>query len=191
MKNKPQHYFKNRIEWRTWLIENHNLSDGIQLIFYKVSSNKESMRWEEAVQEAICFGWIDSTVKKLDEERRVQYFSPRNLKSVWSALNKKYIKELIANNKMHDSGLAKIEAAKQDGSWTQLDDVENLVIPKELQLAFNKNSTAFNNYNNFARSYKKNYLYWLNQAKREETRTKRIQSIIEYCEQNIKSRGNR
>lgn len=178
------------MQWRKWLAKNYHTSDGVQLIFYKVTSKKESMRWEEAVQEAICFGWIDSTVKKLDEERRVQYFSPRNSKSVWSALNKKYIIELILNNKMHDSGLEKIEKAKQDGSWTQLDDVENLVIPEGLQNAFHKNATAFNNYNAFARSYRKGYLYWLNQAKRDETKLKRIKAIINFCEQNIKSRGN-
>ena len=191
MRNKPQHYFKNKEKWRTWLLENHDKSDGVQLIFYKVSSKKESMRWEEAVQEALCFGWIDSTVRKLDEERRTQYFCPRKPKSVWSALNKKYVKALIAGNLMHTSGLTIIEIAKKNGSWSQLDDVENLVIPKGLQLAFDQNPKAFNNYNSFSPSYQKSYLYWLNQAKREETKQKRIEEIIRFCEQNIKSRGNR
>ncbi|AXT19618.1 hypothetical protein D7030_09870 [Flavobacteriaceae bacterium AU392] len=191
MTKAPRLYLKNRDEWRQWLIDNHNTTTGIQLILYKVSSSKESMRWEEAVQEAICFGWIDSTVKKLDEESRVQYFSPRKPKSVWSALNKKYIKELIASKRMHKSGLVKIEAAKKDGSWTSLDDVEKLVIPEDLQFAFNENPIAFNNYKNFAPSYRKGYLYWLNQAKRAETRVKRIKSIIQFCEQNIKQRATR
>jgi len=95
-------------------------------MFYKVGSSEESMRWEEAVQVAICYGWIDSTVKKIDEERRKQMFTPRKDKSVWSKLNKTYIEKLLAENLMHESGLRKIEIAKQNGSWESLDAVENL-----------------------------------------------------------------
>ncbi len=149
------------------------------------------MRWEEAVQEALCFGWIDSTVKKLDDERRKQYFTPRKPKSVWSKLNKTYVKNLIGEGLMHESGLQKIERAKKDGSWTLLDDVENLIIPEDLQVAFNKNPVAFKNYTQFSKTYKKSYLYWLRQAKRQETRQNRIREIIKNCSLNIKSRGNR
>jgi uncharacterized protein YdeI (YjbR/CyaY-like superfamily) len=188
LEEKEQHYFKNDTEWRNWLHENHNKSAGVYLIFYKVSSEFESMRWEEAVQVAICYGWIDSTVKKLDEERRKQLFTPRNNKSVWSKLNKTYIEKLIQDNLMHKSGLAKIEIAKQNGSWESLDAVENHEIPADLQKAFGKNEIAFENYKNFSPSYRKNYLYWLNQAKREETRNTRIAEIIKLCEQNIKSK---
>ena len=141
------------------------------------------------MQVAICYGWIDSTVKKLDDERRRQMFTPRKDKSVWSKRNKTYIEKLIADNLMHESGLKKIEIAKLNGSWQSLNTVENLEIPKDLEAAFSKNKTAFNNYNNFSPSYKKSYLYWLNQAKREETRQARISEIITLCEQNIKSRG--
>lgn len=188
MSDKPEIYFKNDVEWRSWLTINHNTSNGIYLILYKVESKKPSMRWEEAVRVALCFGWIDSTVKRLDHERRRQYFCPRNPKSVWSKLNKTYIENLITENLMHQSGLKKIEAAKQDGSWIALDDVENLIVPNDLQIAFNKNVIAFDNYKNFAPSYRKSYLYWLNQAKREETRQNRIQQIIEFCQKNLKSR---
>jgi uncharacterized protein YdeI (YjbR/CyaY-like superfamily) len=149
------------------------------------------MRWEEAVKVALCYGWIDSTVKSLGNGKRRQYFSPRNPKSVWSALNKRYIVDLITENLMHDAGLKTIEIAKENGSWSVLDDVENGIIPEDLQIAFNKNKTAFNNYQNFAPSYKKGYLYWLNQAKREATRIKRISEIIELCSKNIKSRSSR
>jgi len=183
-------YFKNDTEWRKWLHENHTSSKGIHLIFYKVDHEKDSMRWEEAVKVALCYGWIDSTVKSLGNGKRRQYFTPRNNKSVWSALNKKYIEELTQSNLMHDAGLEKIEIAKQNGSWTELDNVENGIIPEDLQTQFNKNLKAFNNYNNFAPSYRKSYLYWLNQAKREDTRQKRITEIIQLCEQNIKSKGN-
>ncbi|NVK51350.1 MAG: YdeI/OmpD-associated family protein [Flavobacteriaceae bacterium] len=187
---KPTLYFKNDTEWRTWLQENYNKYNGVYLIFYKVECQEASMRWEEAVKVALCYGWIDSTVKSLGNGKRQQYFTPRKPKSVWSALNKSYIKELMANNLMHKSGLKSIEIAKENGSWTALDDVENLVIPKDLQNQFDKNLTAYNNYQNFATSYKKSYLYWLSQAKRVTTREKRIKEIIELCEQNKKSRGS-
>ncbi|WP_299248127.1 YdeI/OmpD-associated family protein [uncultured Aquimarina sp.] len=188
MKTKPELYFKNDEEWRTWLHENHAISDGVYLIFYKVESKQPSMRWEEAVKVALCYGWIDSTVKKLDEERRRQYFCPRKPKSVWSKLNKTYIIDLIKHDLMHQSGLDVIEAAKKNNSWTTLDDVENGVVPEDLQKAFDKNPVAFNNYTNFSKSYRKNYLYWLNQAKRQETRDKRIKEIIRLCQANIKTR---
>lgn len=188
MDHKEHHYFKNAKEWREWLHENHTKSNGVCLIFYKVGSQFESMRWEEAVQVAICYGWIDSTVKKMDEERRRQFFTPRKNKSVWSKLNKSHIDKLLQENLIHESGLKKIEIAKQNGSWNALDAVEDLIIPNDLQSAFEKNEIAFENYKKFSPSYRKGYLYWLNQAKREETRNNRIAEIISLCSQNKKSR---
>jgi uncharacterized protein YdeI (YjbR/CyaY-like superfamily) len=185
-----EYYFKSDEEWRLWLHDNHSESNGIYLIFYKVNHDNDSMRWEEAVKVALCYGWIDSTVKSLGNGKRRQYFTPRNEKSVWSALNKKYIKELTKAKLMHESGLIKIKIGKQNGSWTALDDVENGVIPKELKLEFDINPQALGNYQNFAPSYRKSYLYWLNQAKREETRQKRIREIIELCTNNVKSRSD-
>nr|WP_255512752.1 YdeI/OmpD-associated family protein [Flavobacterium sp. GT3R68] len=175
-------------EWRTWLHENHHTSKGVYLIFYRVGSETESMRWEEAVQVALCFGWIDSTVKNIDHERRQQMFGPRKDKSVWSKLNKSYIEKLTKDNLMHQSGLAKIETAKQNGSWTSLDAVEELMLPSDLEAAFNQNMEAYDNYQKFSPSRRKSYLYWLNQAKREDTRNKRISEIITNCAQNKKSR---
>jgi uncharacterized protein YdeI (YjbR/CyaY-like superfamily) len=186
--DKELHYFKNPREWREWLHENHDKSKGVNLIFYRVGSDFESMRWEEAVQVAICYGWIDSTVRKVDDDRRMQTFTPRKDKSVWSKLNKTYIEKLTKENLMHASGLAKIATARKNGSWESLDAVENHEIPKDLEAAFKKNKKAFQNYEAFSPSYRKSYLYWLNQAKREETRTARIESIIGFCEKNIKSR---
>lgn len=188
MKNKPQHYFKNDNEWRSWLLKNHENSNGVYLIFYKVNTNIPSMRWEEAVKVALCFGWIDSTVKSLGNGKHQQYFCPRKTNSVWSAVNKKYIDELLNDNLMHKSGKAVIEIAKNNGSWFALDDVENLIIPKDLQTEFDANPAAFNNYNNFAPSYQKSYLYWLNQAKRSATRQKRITEIIRLCTNNQKTK---
>lgn len=189
MEEQEYLYFKNAEEWRLWLHDNHQSATKVFLIFYKVGCGIESMRWEEAVQVAICYGWIDSTVKRIDENRRRQLFTPRKDKSVWSKLNKTYIEKLIAKNLMHESGLRKIEIAKQNGSWEALDEVENYTIPEDLLYAFEQNPMAFQNYNSFSPSYRKSYLYWLNQAKRTETRANRIVEIISLCEQNIKSRG--
>ena len=188
--DRQELYFKSDTEWRDWLSINYDNNDGVYLIFYKVENPEPSMRWEEAVKVALCYGWIDSTVKSLGNGKRRQYFCKRNPKSVWSALNKKYIVELTVNNLMHKSGLAIIELGKKNGSWTALDAVENLVIPEDLHAKFSANKTAFSNYNNFSPSYRKGYLYWLNQAKRAATREKRIEEIIKLCEANIKSRGN-
>jgi len=182
-------YFKNDTEFKNWLHKNYSNHTGVHLIFYSVTHENESMRWEEAVQVALCYGWIDSTVKSLGGGKRRQYFCPRKPKSVWSKVNKNYIKELKADGKMHAAGLASVEIAKENGSWSSLDDIEKGVIPKELQIAFDKNSVAFTNFLNFTHSQRKNYLYWLNQAKRQETRTKRTNEIIRLATENVKYRN--
>ncbi|MDN3666566.1 YdeI family protein [Algibacter miyuki] len=184
----PELYFKTDTAWREWLHENHKEFKGIYLIFYKVENEEPSMRWEEAVKVAICYGWIDSTVKSLGNGKRKQYFSPRNHKSIWSALNKKYIKTLTAEGLMHKSGLDIIKIGKQNGSWTALDPIEKGIIPEALKKAFDENPEAFKNYQNFAPSYKKHYLFWLHSAKRDATKEKRITEIIRLCANNIKSR---
>lgn len=190
MTDLPELYFKSDLEWREWLHKNHNSVKGINLIFFKVDHKNESMRWEEAVKVALCFGWIDSTVKSLGDGKRRQYFCPRKPKSVWSAVNKRHIEELHNDNLIHQSGHNSIKIAKENGSWTELDAVENGIIPENLQIAFNENKNAYYNYLNFAPSYRKSYLYWLNQAKRETTQQKRIAEIIKLCDSNIKSRDN-
>ncbi|OSY88226.1 hypothetical protein WH52_05445 [Tenacibaculum holothuriorum] len=190
MKNEMlQLYFKTDKEWYNWLLENHDKSSGVQIILYKVETSIPSMRWEEAVKVALCFGWIDSTVKSLGGGKRQQYFCPRKPKSVWSAVNKKYIEGLSFDKLIQPSGWKSIEIAKENGSWFALDNVENLVVPADLQTEFDKNEKAFTNYQNFAPSYRKGYLYWLHQAKRDTTRKKRISEIIKLCFTNIKKRG--
>jgi len=184
-------YFENDIQWRDWLHLNHNTEKGIYLIFYKVGHEMPSMRWEEAVRVALCYGWIDSTVKSLGHGKRRQYFCQRKPKSVWSKVNKEHIKELKAKGLMHKSGLSAIAVAKKNGSWTVLDQVEKGIVPHDLQLAFNENVKAYKNHKGFAPGYRKSYLYWLNEAKRVGTRQKRISEIISLCEQGIKSRSTR
>lgn|SRR5690606_17600717 len=190
MDSKPELYFENQNEWREWLHENHeNFPQGVYLIFHKLETGIPTMRWEEAVKIALCYGWIDSTVKGLGDGKRQQYFCPRNPKSVWSAVNKTHLKELEKEGLLHKNGKKVIAEAKKNGSWKALDAVENLQVPEDLQKAFSKNPEALSNFENFSRSYRKSYLYWLNQAKREETRNKRISEIITLCQNNIKSRN--
>lgn len=191
MKELPELYFERDTDWYDWLLNNHDASSGVYLIFYKLELNVPTMRWEEAVKVAICFGWIDSTVKSLGNGKRRQYFCPRNPKSTWSALNKKYVSELEKHGLIQESGYKMIELAKDTGTWSAMDDVENGVIPKDLQNAFSANERAFENYLNFTKGYQKGYLSWLHSAKREETRQKRITEIIRLCEANVKSRNIR
>ncbi|MCA0132173.1 YdeI/OmpD-associated family protein [Winogradskyella alexanderae] len=181
-------YFERDTDWYDWLLQNHNRHSAVYLIFYKLESGMPTMRWEEAVKVALCFGWIDSTVKSLGNGRRKQYFSPRNPKSSWSALNKKYILELEETGLIQEPGYNMINLAKKMGTWTAMDDVENGIIPPQLQKAFDANPRAYENYKNFSRGYQKSYLSWLNSAKREATKEKRIAEIIRLCDSNIKSR---
>jgi uncharacterized protein YdeI (YjbR/CyaY-like superfamily) len=185
----PELHFERDTDFYDWLINNHNKHKAVYLIFYKLELNRPTMRWEEAVRVALCFGWIDSTIKSLGNGKRKQYFCPRNHNGVWSAVNKKHVAELIALGLMQDQGHKLIEIAKENGKWTEMDDVGNGIIPKELQLAFNKNQSAYTNYLNFSRGYRKSYLSWLHSAKREITRQKRIAELIKLCDANIKSRN--
>ena len=125
-------YFARDTDFYDWLLLNHDKSKGIHVIFYKLETNIPTMRWEEAVRVALCFGWIDSTVKSLGNGKRKQYFCPRNPKGVWSAVNKKHVKELIANNLMQESGLKMIALAKKTGTWTAMDAVEKGIIQKNV-----------------------------------------------------------
>ncbi|WP_412560373.1 YdeI/OmpD-associated family protein [Winogradskyella sp. MIT101101] len=186
----PELYFERDTDWYDWLLHNHDKHQAVYLIFYKLDTGIPTMRWEEAVKVALCFGWIDSTVKSLDNGKRKQYFSPRNPKGTWSALNKKYIVELEKAGLIQEPGWKLINLAKETGKWTDMDDVENGIIPKELQDAFDNNPQAFENYQNFAKGYRKSYLSWLHSAKREATRQKRIAEIIRLCQLNIKSRDS-
>ncbi|MBW4417829.1 MAG: YdeI/OmpD-associated family protein [Myxacorys californica WJT36-NPBG1] len=177
-------YASDRTAWREWLEKNHAISSGIWLVYYKVKSGKPSVRYSEAVKEALCFGWIDSKVKSLNEDCYMQIFTPRKPKSVWSKLNKQYVEELISQGLMTEVGLQKINAAKQDGSWTTLDQIEALIVPVDLKQALEANEAAKRNFEAFSNSIKKNILIWIASAKRSETRLKRIEQTISSVAQN-------
>ncbi|MEA5517543.1 YdeI/OmpD-associated family protein [Limnoraphis robusta] len=177
-------YASDRQVWREWLEKNHCTSEGVWLVYYKVKSSKPSIRYSEAVKEALCFGWIDSKVKSIDSERYMQIFTPRKPKSVWSKLNKQYIEEIIEQGLMTQAGLEKINAAKQDGSWTKLDQIEALMIPLDLKQALETNETANQNFQALSNTSKKNILFWIDSAKRAETRLKRIEKTVNSAVQN-------
>ncbi len=170
---------KDRRQWHQWLIENHETSPGIWLIYHKKNSSNSSVSYEEAVEEALSFGWIDSKVNALDDERYMQVFTPRKPGSTWSKINKERVRKLVKKGLMQPAGLEKVENAKKDGSWNFLDDIENLVIPKDLKDALGENETALNNFEGFANSIKKQILYWIASAKRQDTRNKRIEKVME------------
>ena len=182
-------YASDRACWRQWLEQNYQNAIGVWLVYYKIKSGKPSVLYSEAVKEALCFGWIDSKVKSLDAESHRQIFTPRKPKSVWSKLNKQYIEELIAEGKMTEAGLEKIIAAKQDGSWTSLDLIEALVVPADLKQALETDDTANSNFAAFNKTTKKNILFWIQSAKRPETRLSRIEKTICAAAQN-KNREN-
>ncbi|MGB9936266.1 MAG: YdeI/OmpD-associated family protein [Methanobacterium sp.] len=169
---------KDRKEWHQWLEENHTTSSGIWLVYYKKGSGKPTVSYEEAVEEALSFGWIDSKMNALDEERYMQVFTPRKVGSIWSKLNQQRVKKLTDQGLMTPTGLQKVEMAKKDGSYYFLDDIEDMVIPDDLKDALDSNDTARTNFNAFNDSVKKQILYWIKTAKREDTRKNRIQKTV-------------
>ena len=178
---------KSRAEWRKWLEKNHTRTEGIWLVSYKKTSGKPRFDFTEAVEEALCFGWIDSKGNKLDEERSMVWFTPRKKGTGWSKINKERVEKLINAGLMSAPGLAKVEAAKQDGSWNALDAVEALEIPSDLEKAFSKNKTARGYFAAFPRSVKRAILEWISSAKKPETRAQRIEETVTKAEQNIRA----
>jgi uncharacterized protein YdeI (YjbR/CyaY-like superfamily) len=180
-------YAKTQKEWRKWLEKNHQSEKSIWLIIYKKESGTPSVYYTDAVDEAICFGWIDSKPNKRDDESYYQFFAKRNIKSNWSKVNKGKVARLLEEGKISPSGLKAIELAKQNGTWTALDKVEEMEIPEDLQKAFNKNKTAFGYFDKFPRSSKRNILEWIMNAKRPETRQARIEETVKLATENIKA----
>lgn len=177
----------SRREWREWLAENHEKSEGIWFVYFKKAANKPRVTYDEAVEEALCFGWIDSVPRKVDDERSKLLFTPRKRKSVWSKLNKERIEKLVKNGLMTEVGLQKIEAAKADGSWNALDASDELKIEKDLREAFKQNKQAKANFEKFPASVKRGILYWIYSAKTEATRAERIEKTIRMAAENLRA----
>jgi uncharacterized protein YdeI (YjbR/CyaY-like superfamily) len=179
-------YPKSILAWRKWLAKNGTSEKSVWLIYYKKHTGQPSIAYTDAVDAALCFGWIDSTARPIDEDTYMQYFCQRKPTSTWSRVNKLKIEHLTAAGLMEAPGLAVIEVAKQNGNWTILDDVENLVIPEVLETTFAKFKNAKNNFLQFSRTDQRNILQWLKLAKREETVMNRAKEIAELAEKGLK-----
>ncbi len=165
---------KTRAGWRSWLEKNHAKSDGVWLVFYRASTGKRRLSWEEAVREALCFGWIDSKVNPVDDERYKQIFTPRKPRSVWSKINKQHVAELLEAELMTDAGLRAVEVAKNNGAWSLLEPVDALIVPEDMESALQKSTAAREAYDALSKQAKRSMLYSLYTAKRQETRAKRL-----------------
>jgi uncharacterized protein YdeI (YjbR/CyaY-like superfamily) len=173
-----QYYAKDRKAWRKWLLQNHNSSPGVWLIYYKKDSGKSRVPYDDAVEEALCFGWIDSTLRPGDEHYYMQLFMPRKEKSGWSKLNKERIIKLTANGLMTSAGLKAIDIAKENGSWNKLDKIESHELPPEMEKAFKNSKAARKYFDTLGPSTRKYMIYWITNAKLPETRAKRLAELI-------------
>lgn len=179
--------FETRLQWREWLQLNHQTTKGVWLVYFKKASGKPHLSYDEAVEEALCFGWIDSKPGKIDDEKSKQYYCPRNPKSNWSALNKTRVEHLRKAGLMTEAGEKMITIAIESGTWTALDDVENLVIPDDLQIALDNFEKANTNFLAFPKSVKRGILEWIKNAKTTETRQKRINETSTLANENIRA----
>jgi uncharacterized protein YdeI (YjbR/CyaY-like superfamily) len=180
-------FCKNRDEWRAWLDKNHSTENKIWLIYYKKHTKKPTVSYNEAVEEALCFGWIDSIVKRIDDETYMQKYTPRKKNSIWSLLNTKRVEKMISEGKMTKVGFDQIDIAKKNGQWGKAYSSQiKSEIPDELVKALKANPVAFNNFNNFSPSNQNNYIGWVISAKRPETIKKRIEFVVERSEKNLK-----
>lgn len=173
--------------WRRWLEKHHLFTKSVWLIIYKKDSDIQSITYDQAVDDALCFGWVDSKPNKRDDKSFYQYFAKRHPKSNWSLINKEKVARLAEAGKMHPSGMAMVEEAKISGNWDALNDVENLVIPKDLAEALTRYESAAMHFENFPRSVKKGILEWILNAKRPETRNRRIVETARLADQNIRA----
>ncbi|MBC8034108.1 MAG: YdeI/OmpD-associated family protein [Chitinophagaceae bacterium] len=180
-------YAKSAKHWRAWLAKNHQVEASVWLIIYKKESGVATVYYPEAVDEALCFGWIDSKPNKRDDTSYFQFFSKRKPKSNWSKVNKQKVERLLAEGRMAPAGLEMVELAKRTGTWNALNEVEDTVMPPDLKAAFAKDKVASANWNKFPRSSRRGILEWILNAKRPETRNKRIEETVRLAAENIRA----
>lgn len=179
-KREIEHFYpETKQHWREWLEKNHIDKDAVWLIHYKKNAGKPSVAWTDAVDEALCFGWIDSKAVSVDEHSYKQYYCKRKPKSTWSQVNKDKVESLLAKNKMTQAGIKCIEIAKQNGSWTILESIDSLEIPEELELAFANYEGTKQKFQALSKSKQKFMLFGLMSAKTAITKEKRINEIFE------------
>jgi uncharacterized protein YdeI (YjbR/CyaY-like superfamily) len=182
-----QLHLSNRNDWRAWLEKNYATKKEVWLIYYKRHTGKPGISYEDSVEEAVCFGWVDSIIKRIDDERCARKFVPRRSRSRWSESNKKRAERVISEGRMTEAGMARVDEAKKSGEWFKSKIVpKNLIMPAFIEEALTKNKKASKNFNKLAESYKKLYVRWISSAKREETRLRRLEEAIDLLEQNKK-----
>ena len=185
----PHVHADDRATWRAWLEQHHATVRGAWLVTWRARSGRVGLDYEAAVEEALCFGWVDSTGGRVDDERGKLYFSPRKVRSPWAASNKARVERLIAAGRMAPAGLAAIERAKANGTWTVLDSVERLEVPADLTAALDGHPPAADNFAAFSPSARKMMLAWVALAQRPETRAARVTQIAEAAARNERARG--
>lgn len=180
-------YCAGQEEWRGWLVENHNASDGVWLVFYKKHTGKKCISYEDAVDEALCFGWIDSIVKRVDDERYLRKFTPRKSGSVWSEANKRRVERLILEGRMTKVGLSRVKEAKESGEWFKRRvRAKELKVPPSMEKALKANKKALENFKSLAPSHRRQFVGWVVNAKREKTRKRRLTEAIGILERGEK-----
>jgi uncharacterized protein YdeI (YjbR/CyaY-like superfamily) len=186
-KMMDEFFAANRNEWRAWLQANHDAVKGVWLVYYKKRVGRPSVSYDESVEEAICFGWIDSVIRRLDDERCVRKFMPRRADSNWSESNKKRAQKMIEEGKMTEVGFVRVNEAKESGEWYTVPEVrKDLEIPEFFLQALGKSKKALLNFEKLANSYKRQYVGWVTNAKKEETRKRRLAEVISVLEQDRK-----
>ena len=181
---RPLLQVETQEEWRGWLEQNHVSSPGVWLVSWKQATGKPFVPYGDTVDEALCFGWIDSRVNTLDDERYMRLFTRRNPKSPWSRINKDKVARLMQQARMTEAGARMVAEAQSNGAWTIYDEIEDLVIPPDLAATLAANETALANFNNFPPSSKKNILWWIKSARKAETRAARVSKTAELAAQN-------
>ena len=184
----PQVQVTSRAQWRSWLLSNHSTTKGIWLVRYKKAHGEKHVPYADVVEEALCFGWVDGLARALDDTRSQILLTPRKPRSNWSAVNKARVESLIASGLMMVAGLEKIDIAKANGSWSNLEQSDALTEPDDLKAAFTKSATARKNWDAFPPSARKATLEWIYSAKRQETRADRVKKAVELSAQNLRPR---
>lgn len=185
----PQIQPADRAAWRAWLQANHATTRGAWLVMWRPGAARGDLDYEAAIEEALCFGWVDATAGSVDDRRTRLYFSPRRPRSPWAATNKARVARLIEQGRMTPAGLAAIDRATQDGSWTVLDGAERLEIPPDLATALADHPPAAATFAGLPRSARKQMLGWVAMARRPATRAKRITRIVDAAARGERARG--
>jgi uncharacterized protein YdeI (YjbR/CyaY-like superfamily) len=181
-------YVSDRDRWRAWLAKNHDREpDGVWLVYYKQHSGKPSIEYDASVEEALCFGWVDSLIRKLDEERYARKFTPRKPDSHWSESNRRRVERLTAQGRMEAPGLALVEHAKANGRWQDAPEPAiSETISAEFRRALDRSEAARLFFEKLTDAQRRHYVVWINQAKMEPTKRRRINESIKLLEQGRK-----